>query len=56
MLVNTHLLRHIQQGNGREVEEGVIANTPSLVKKYFAALAGTGDVMTTYEARCFAMA
>ena len=43
----------LDDGNGREVAERVIANKPSAVKKYFAALVGSGDVMTTYEAGCF---
>jgi len=42
-------------GNGTDgqVEERVIANRPSAVKKYFAALAGEGDVVAAYEAGCF---
>ena len=40
----------LDDGSGGEVEERVIANKPSAVKKYFAALVGDGDVMATYEA------
>jgi transposase len=40
-------------GNGREFEERVIANKPSAVNKYFAALVGEAEVMATYEAGCF---
>ncbi len=43
----------LDDGSGREVEERVIANKPSAVKKYFAALVDEGDVMATYEAGCF---
>jgi transposase len=38
---------------GSEVQERVIANTPSAVKKYFAPLASETDVMASYEAGCF---
>jgi transposase len=40
-------------GNGREFEERVIANKPSAVNKYFAAMVGEAEVMATYEAGCF---
>ena len=43
----------LDDGGSVEVEERVIANKPSAVKKYFAALVGTADVMATYEAGCF---
>ena len=46
----------LDDGNGREVAERVIANKPSAVKKYFAALVDEGDVMATYEAGCFGYA
>ena len=43
----------LDEGAGGEVEERVIANKPSAVKKYFAELVGSSDVMATYEAGCF---
>jgi transposase len=43
----------LDDGAGGEVEEQVIANKPSAVKKYFAALVEDADVMATYEAGCF---
>ena len=47
------VMARLDDGSGREVEERVIANKPSAVKKYFGALVGEGDVMATYEASCF---
>ncbi len=40
-------------GVSSAVEERVIANTPSAVKKYFGPLSKQGDVVATYEAGCF---
>ncbi len=34
------ILARLGPGNAKEVQEHVIANTPSAVKKYFSALAG----------------
>ena len=43
----------LDDGADGEIEERVIANKPSAVNKYFAALVDEGDVMATYEAGCF---
>src|ERR1700690_973418 len=40
-------------GTAKEVQEHVIANTPSAVKKYFTALLAGAEVHASYEAGCF---
>ena len=47
------VVARVEDDRGGEVQERVIANTPSAVRKYFAPLAGEADVMATYEAGCF---
>ena len=44
----------LSDDRGRELQERVIANTASALKKYFAPLASETGVMATYEAGCFA--
>ena len=39
-------------GNAKEVQEHVIANTRSAVKKYFNALLAGAEVHASYEAGC----
>ena len=47
------LLARLGAGNAKEVQEHVIANTPSAVKKYFNALLAGAEVHASYEAGCF---
>jgi len=47
------LVAKLTEDRDADVQERVIANTPSAVKKYFAPLAEKADVMATYEAGCF---
>ena len=47
------ILARLGPGNAKEVQEHVIANTPSAVKKYFSALLAGAEVHASYEAGCF---
>ncbi len=47
------VLARLEAGRETHSVEKVIANTPSAVKKYFAALLGAAEVHATYEAGCF---
>ena len=47
------VLARLAAGRTAEVQEHVIANTPSAVKKYFTALLADAEVHASYEAGCF---
>jgi len=47
------VLARLAAGRTAEVQEHVIANTPSAVKKYFTALLAGAEVHASYEAGCF---
>ena len=47
------VLARLGAGRTAEVQEHVIANTPSAVKKYFTALLADAEVHASYEAGCF---
>ena len=47
------ILARLGAGNAKEVQEHVIANTPSAVKKYFTALLAGAEVHASYQAGCF---
>jgi transposase len=47
------ILARLGAGNSKEVQEHVIPNTPSAVKKYFVACLAGAEVHATYEAGCF---
>jgi hypothetical protein len=47
------VLARLGAGRGAEVQEHVIANTPSAVKKHFTALLAGAEVHASYEAGCF---
>lgn len=47
------VLARLGAGNAKEVQEHVIANTRSAVKKYFSAVLAGAEVHASYEAGCF---
>jgi transposase len=47
------VLARLGAGRTAEVQEYVIANTPSAVKKYFTSLLADAEVHASYEAGCF---
>jgi len=47
------VLARLGAGGGAEVQEHVIANTPSAVKKHFTVLLADAEVHASYEAGCF---
>jgi len=47
------VLARLGAGRGAEVQEHVIANTPSAVKKHFTVLLADAEVHASYEAGCF---
>ena len=47
------VLARLAAGRTTEVQEHVITNTPSAVKKYFTALLADAEVHASYEAGCF---